>query len=130
MDELREVLDRVDVVMRRRRDEADAGDGVPEFGDVFGHLVAGKLAAFARLGALGHLDLDLVRAREVLGRHAEARRGHLLDLRAQAVARLELHVRDNPVAAEHVGERLAGLDGREAGHHLGLIAPRILAALA
>ena len=130
VDELREVLDRVDVVMRRRRDEADAGDGVPEFGDVFGHLVAGKLAAFARLGALGHLDLDLVRAREVLGRHAEARRGHLLDLRAQAVARLELHVRDNPVAAEHVGERLAGLDGREAGHHLGLIAPRILAALA
>ena len=60
VDELGQVLDGVDVVVGRRGDEADAGLGVAQAGDLVGHLVAGQLAALARLGALGHLDLQLV----------------------------------------------------------------------
>ena len=41
------------------------------------HLAARQLAALAGLGALRHLDLDLVRVREVVGRDAEAARRHL-----------------------------------------------------
>ena len=41
--------------------------------------MAGELAALARLGALGDLDLQLVGAGQVLGGDAEAARGDLLD---------------------------------------------------
>ena len=61
VDELLEVLDRVDVVVRRRRDEADAGRRVADPRDALVDLVAGQLAALAGLGALGHLDLQLGR---------------------------------------------------------------------
>ena len=85
-DQLRQVLDRVDVVMRRRRDEADAGRRVAHLGDGGVDLVAGELAAFAGLGALRHLDLHDVGVDQVLSRHAEAARGHLLDGRAHGIA--------------------------------------------
>src|SRR4029079_17875137 len=55
VDELRQILDRVDVVMRRRRDQADAGRAVAYARDVLVDLAAGELAAFAGLGALRHL---------------------------------------------------------------------------
>src|SRR5262249_46069576 len=79
VDELSEVLDGIDVVMRRRRDQADAGRAVTDLADVFIDLVAGKRAAFARLGALRHLDLKLVGVDEIFDRHAEAPGGDLLD---------------------------------------------------
>ncbi len=80
VDELGQVLDGVDVVVGRRGDEADTGLGVAQPGDLGRHLVARELAALARLGALGHLDLDLVGVGQVLGRDAEAARRDLLDL--------------------------------------------------
>ena len=86
MNQLRKIFDRVDVVMRRRGDQPDARDRKPQPGDVFGHLVPGKLPSLARLGALRHLDLQLVGVDEVLRRDAEPRRRYLLDLRAQRVA--------------------------------------------
>ena len=49
VDELREVLDRVDVVVWRRRDQRNADDGVPQPGDQIGDFVAGQLSAFTRL---------------------------------------------------------------------------------
>lgn len=55
VDELLEVLDRVNVVMRRRRDEADARGRVSGAGDTLRDLVAGQLTALAGLGALRHL---------------------------------------------------------------------------
>ena len=86
-DELRQVLDRIDVVVRRRRDQADAGRRMAHLGDGLVDLVAGQLAAFAGLGALRHLDLHHVRVDEILGGDAEASRGHLLDGRAHACRR-------------------------------------------
>ena len=74
VDELLEVLDGVDVVVGRRRDQPDAGRRVPGPGDPRVHLVARELAALARLGALGHLDLQVVGADQVLAGDAEAAR--------------------------------------------------------
>jgi hypothetical protein len=48
--------------------------------------VAGKLAAFAGLGALSHLDLHHVGIDEIFRGGAEAARGHLLDGRAHRIA--------------------------------------------
>ena len=82
VDQLLEILDRVDVVVRRRADQADARRRVPGLGDPRIHLVTGELAALTGLGTLGHLDLQVVGVRQVLGRDTEAPRGNLLDRRA------------------------------------------------
>ena len=84
-DELREVLDRVDVVVRRRRDERDARARAAQPRDLGRHLVRRDLAALAGLRALGDLDLELLGERRVLGRDAEAARCDLLDLRVPVV---------------------------------------------
>ena len=79
MDQLGQILDRIDVVVRRRRDQADAGGRMADFGDHGVDLVAGQLAAFAGLGTLGHLDLHDLGGTQVGRGHAEAAGGHLLD---------------------------------------------------
>ena len=63
VDQLLQVLDRVDVVVRRRRDQADARRRQPDARDVAVDLVPGQLAALAGLRALRHLDLELVGVR-------------------------------------------------------------------
>ena len=120
VDQLGEILDRVDVVVRWRRDQPHARCAVPNPRDLAVHLVAGELASLAGLRALGHLDLQFLGMHEIGARHAEAAAGHLLDLRVLAVAvGLEL-VADGVFApfarvapaAETVhrhGERLVGL---------------------
>src|SRR3546814_15158408 len=59
---------------------------MPELGDHLGHLEPRKLSALAGLGALRHLDLDLAALVQVLGGHAEASRGDLLDRGVLVVA--------------------------------------------
>ena len=86
VDQLGQILDGIDIVVRRRGDQSHAGDGVAHAGDDFVDLVAGELAAFAGLGALRHLDLQLVAIDQVIGGDAEARGGHLLDGAAAPVA--------------------------------------------
>ena len=85
-DELGQVLDGVDVVVRRRRDQADAGRGLTNLGDPGVDLLARQVAALAGLGSLGHLDLDLEGAAQVAARHAKARACHLLDRGVLGVA--------------------------------------------
>ncbi len=85
-DQLRQIFDRIDVVVRRRRDQADALGRVTHLGDDVVDLVTGQLAAFAGLCALRHLDLHHVGIDQVFRGHAEAARGHLLDGRAHGVA--------------------------------------------
>ena len=86
VDQLRQILDRIDVVMRRRRDQADAGRRMPHARDDGVDLVAGQLSAFAGLGALRHLDLHHVGVDEIFRGDAEAPRGDLLDRRAHRIA--------------------------------------------
>ena len=91
--ELGEVLDRVDVVVRRRGDEAHPRRRVAHPGDRPVHLVPGKLPALAGLRALRDLDLELLGVDQVLGGHPEAPGGDLLDGGAHRVP-----VRERPVA--------------------------------
>ena len=86
VDELRQILDRVDVVMRRRADQRHARRRMAQAGDHLADLEAGQLAALAGLGALGDLDLELAAVVEILRRDAEAARGDLLDRRRGIVA--------------------------------------------
>ena len=71
VDELRQVLDRIDVVVRRWRDQRNARYRVAQTGDQGRDLVRGKLAAFAGLRALRDLDLELVRTHQVVRRDPE-----------------------------------------------------------
>src|SRR4029450_8871064 len=79
VDELLDVLDRVDVVVRGRRDELHARRREAHLRDPRVDLPAGQLAALAGLGALGHLDLQVGRVDQVLAGPPEAARGALLD---------------------------------------------------
>ena len=79
VDQLLQVLDRIDVMVRRRGDQLHAGRGMTHLGDPRRHLGAGQVAALARLGALGELDLQVGGVHQVVAGHAEARGGDLLD---------------------------------------------------
>src|ERR1017187_4061507 len=79
MDQLRQILDRIYVMVRWRRNEPDARRGVPRLRDPWIHLRAGQLPTLARLRALRYLDLQLLGIDEVFARYAEAARGNLLD---------------------------------------------------
>ena len=82
MDELLEILDRVDVVMRRRGDEPDTWGRMASLRNPRVDLRSGELATLPGLGSLGHLDLDVIGIDKVLARHAESSGGHLLDGRS------------------------------------------------
>src|SRR3954468_8342565 len=56
---------------------------MPQASDETADFVSRKLPAFARLGSLSHLNLDLFRMRQILGRNSEAAGGDLLDLVVQ-----------------------------------------------
>ena len=79
VDQLRKIFDRVNVVVRRRRDQADTRNRVACPCDVLIHFMAGKLTAFARLCALRDLDLQLVGIHKIVCRDAESAGGDLLD---------------------------------------------------
>ena len=103
VDELRQIFDGVDVVVRRRADELHAGLRVAQARDQLRDFVAGKLAAFAGLRALGDLDLELFGVHQVFGGDAEAAGGHLLDLVVEQVRR--------DVAADQVDVDVGLVDG-------------------
>ena len=83
VDQLLEVFDRIDVMVRRRGDQFDARRGVAHLGDPRRHLRAGQMAALTGLGTLGELDLQIRGVHQIVARHTEASRGDLLDLAAQ-----------------------------------------------
>ena len=70
-DQLREVLNRVDVMMRRRRYQCDSRYGVACPCYEFIHLEARQLSAFSRFCALGHLDLDFICIDKIICIHSE-----------------------------------------------------------
>ena len=79
VNQLGQVLDGVDIVVGRRRDEGNARGGVTAPGNPGVDLAGGQVPALAGLGALGHLDLNLLGADQIFTGDAEAAGGHLLD---------------------------------------------------
>ena len=110
MDQLGQVLDGVDIVVRRGRNQAHAGHRVALHADVFRHLAAGQLTAFTGLGTLRHLDLDLIGRHQVLGRHTKAAGSDLLDLGAQAVTVTQFDIGLDLLFADDGRQRFALLD--------------------
>ena len=79
INQLGQIFDGVDVMVRRRGDQLDAGRRAPggrHPGIDFG---CRKVSAFTGLCPLGHFDLDLFRAQQVLLRDTETAGSHLLD---------------------------------------------------
>ena len=89
VDQLCQVLDGVNIVVRRRRDQADPRRRIADTGDPVIDLVSRQLPTLAGLGALGHLDLEVVGIDQVFGGHAEAPRRYLLDGRTHGIAVVE-----------------------------------------
>ena len=77
-DQLGQVLDGIDVMVRRGRDEGNARDGMARAGDDTVDLVSRQLAAFSRLCTLSDLDLYLFRVDEVFGCYTETSGSDLL----------------------------------------------------
>ena len=61
MDQLCQILDGINIMMGRRRNQTNAGSGATAFGNPGINLAARQLAAFTGLSTLGNLDLDFVR---------------------------------------------------------------------
>ena len=59
IDQFRQILDRIDIMMRRRGDQGNPRCRTAGLRHAVGHLRAGQMSALAGLGTLRHLDLDL-----------------------------------------------------------------------
>ena len=110
VNQLRQILNRVNIVVRRRRNQADTWRGVTQSTDVFGDFTARQLAAFARFRTLRHFDLNLIGAGEVFGGHTETTRRDLFNFRAQRVARFHRDVDQYAVFTNDVANGLAVLN--------------------
>ncbi len=78
-DELFQVFNRIDVVVRGWRNEAHTGSAMTQTSNPGVHLVRRKLSTFAGFCPLRHLDLNIGGVGEVETRHSETSRSHLLD---------------------------------------------------
>ncbi len=89
MNQLGQILDRINVVMRRRRNQTDTGLRITQSRDRSVDFMARQLTALAGLGTLRDLDLQHLGIDQICRRDAETARGDLLDLRHffSAVAR-------------------------------------------
>ena len=79
MDQLGQILNRVNVVVWGRGDETHPRCRATGLGDLWQHFMAGQFAAFARLRALDDLNLDFVGVDEVVAGHPETAGGDLFD---------------------------------------------------
>src|SRR6266851_675242 len=79
VDQLGEVFDAVNVVVRGRRNQRRAGRGVADARNVLADFLRGELAALAGLGALRHFDFKFLGVDEIIGGDSEAAGGDLLD---------------------------------------------------
>ncbi len=81
-------------MVRRRRNQRNASDGVSHARNLGRHFVARQLPAFARLGALRHFNFEFTRRHEIVRRDPKARGGNLFD----GAALVELRINDPAVA--------------------------------
>ena len=86
VDQLCQVLDRIDVMVRWRGNQSHARSRVTDLGNDMIHLMTRQLASFTGFCALGDLDLDIVGVDQVFGGYAETPGSDLLDCRTHGVS--------------------------------------------
>ena len=86
MNQLGQILDRINIMMRRRRNQANAGRRTTALRNPRINLAARELTALARLRALRNLNLNLVSVHQIVARYTKAAAGNLLNRAALAVA--------------------------------------------
>ena len=79
VDKLRQILDRINIMVRRRGDQADSRSGVTGFCDPGIYFFCRKMSAFARFCSLRHLDLDLPCRHQIAAGHSEPSAGYLFN---------------------------------------------------
>ncbi len=79
VNELRQILDGINIVVRRWGDQRDPRRCMAQLGNKLGHLEAGQLPTFARFGPLRNLNFQLAAIVQVLRGHPKTPRCHLLD---------------------------------------------------
>ena len=92
VNQFREVFDGINVMMRRWRNQSDARRGVPCLGNLGENLAPRQFAAFTRLGALSHLDLQFLGVDEVIARHTKPAGRDLFDGAVLGIAVGHRHV--------------------------------------
>ena len=80
IDQLRQIFDGIDIVVRRGRDQRYPLGRMAQTGDQVGDLHTGQLATLAGLGPLGDLDLKFFALVQIFGSDTETTRSNLLDL--------------------------------------------------
>ena len=79
VDQFGQVLDGINIMVRRGGNQADPGRGAARFGDGGVNFFTRQFAALAGLSALRQLDLKFLGVDEVMAGHAEASAGNLFD---------------------------------------------------
>ena len=79
IDQLRQILNGINVVMRGRRDQGHTGCGVSGLGDPGIYLSSGQMSALAGFCSLCHLDLNLLCTYQVTAGNTKTSTGYLLD---------------------------------------------------
>ena len=77
INQLCQVLDRVNIMVRRRANQRHAFGRMTKTRDKVGHLHPRQLPSLARLCPLSNLNFKLFTMIEILSRHTKAARGHL-----------------------------------------------------
>ena len=85
IDQFCQILDRIDIMMWRRRDQADSRCGMTGFCDPRIYLLCRKMSALTRLCPLCHLDLDFSCGNQITAGNAETSAGYLFDRRAAVI---------------------------------------------
>ena len=86
VNQLCQILDRINIVMRRRRNQRYPGGGMAQFGNKRIHLDAWQLAALARLCPLRDLNFQLFTIIQIFGCHAKPARGNLFNRTGRIIA--------------------------------------------
>ena len=86
MNELRDIFDRINVMVGWRTDQSNPRCRMPNLRNEPVYLRAWELTAFARFCALDDFDLQLIRVGQVIDRDTESPAGDLLNGGATPVA--------------------------------------------
>lgn len=123
LDELRQVLDGINIVVVGRRDEVNAWPGVTSGRHFDRYLASGEMAAFAWLGPLAYLELQQVRRVDQVYIYPKAAGGDLLAAIVGVFAHQILDLAPFAVERDHiqpVGGLSVGTEGdfalRTKGH--------------